>query len=83
MSQYSIILGHEGPGSSFAALQNEGLVTSVSSGPRVSGPDQTLFQLDVALTEQGEERWKEVVDLLMAHSTVAARCIRSCSSKSR
>jgi insulysin len=51
VSVLSHLLGHEGPGSSFAALQNEGLVTSVSSGPCVSGPDQTLFQLDVALTE--------------------------------
>jgi insulysin len=63
----SHLLGHEGPGSPFAALQNEGLITSLSSGSRISGPDQTLFQLDVGLTEQGEERWEEVVDLIMAH----------------
>jgi secreted Zn-dependent insulinase-like peptidase len=61
------LLGHEGPGSSFASLQNEGLITSLSAGSRVSGPDQTLFQLDVALTEQGEEQWEKVVDLLFGH----------------
>lgn len=61
------LLGHEGKGSSFASLQNEGLITSLSAGSRVSGPDQTLFQLDVALTEQGEEQWETVVDLLFAH----------------
>jgi insulysin len=61
------LLGHEGKGSSFASLQNEGLITSLSAGSRVSGPDQTLFQLDVALTEQGEDQWETVVDLLFAH----------------
>jgi insulysin len=61
------LLGHEGVGSPFASLQNEGLITSLSSGPRVSGPDQTLFQLDVALTKQGEEQWEKVVDLILAH----------------
>lgn len=60
------LLGHEGPGSPFAVLQNEGLITSLSAGPRVSGPDQTLFQLDVALTKQGEEEWETVVDLILA-----------------
>lgn len=61
------LLGHEGPGSPFAVLQNEGLITSLSSGPRVAGPDQTLFQLDIALTEKGEEEWETVVDLIFAH----------------
>ena len=39
----------------------------MSAGSRIAGPDQTLFQLDMALTEQGEERWEQVVDLIMAH----------------
>lgn len=63
----SHLLGHEGPESSFAALQNAGLLSSLSAGPRVASPDFTLFQISVGLTENGEARWKEVVDIILQH----------------
>lgn len=63
----SHLLGHEGPNSPFAVLQNAGLLSKLSAGSRVSAPDFTLFQVDVGLTEEGEERWKEVVDVLLQH----------------
>ena len=63
----SHLLGHEGPGSSFAVLQSKGLISSLSSGCRIYGPDQTLFQLSVGLTEEGEACWEEVVGVLFAH----------------
>jgi insulysin len=66
-SVLSHLLGHEGPESSFAVLQNAGLVSSLSAGPRVTAPDFTLFQIDIGLTEQGEVQWKQVVDIILQH----------------
>jgi len=63
----SHLLGHEGPGSSFSLLQTAGLLSSLSAGCRISAPDQTVFQLGLGLTEQGEKEWKMVVALLMEH----------------
>lgn len=66
-SALSHLLGHEGVGSAFAVLQNHGLLNSLSTGPRTHAPDFNLFQVDMGLTEQGEERWEEVVDLIFAY----------------
>ena len=63
----SHLLGHEGPGSAFAVLQNHGLLSSLVAGPRSSGPDFVLFQVEMNLTLEGEERWKEVADIIFAH----------------
>lgn len=41
----SHLLGHEGPGSLFATLQDRGLATSVSAGMRVGHDDFSLFQV--------------------------------------
>ena len=66
-SMLSHLLGHEGPGSAFATLQNKGLLSSLSAGPRTSGPDFTIFQVDMGLTEKGEEQWKDVVHTIFAY----------------
>jgi insulysin len=66
-SVLSHLLGHEGAGSAFAVLQNHGMLSSLSAGPRTSAPDFTLFQVDMGLTEKGEQHWKEVVDLVFAY----------------
>lgn len=63
----SHLLGHEGPGSAFAVLQNHGLLSSLVAGPRSSGPDFCLFHVEMNLTLDGEERWKEVADIIFAH----------------
>jgi len=63
----SHLLGHEGPGSSFAYLQTIGLLTSLSAGLRTTGPDFTLFQVDMSLTEQGEEQWEYVTQVIFQH----------------
>lgn len=63
----SHLLGHEGPGSSFAVLQTAGLISSLSTGTGASGPDFTLFEIDIGLTSEGEERWKEVADVIFQH----------------
>lgn len=63
----SHLLGHEGEGSAFAVLQNHGMISSLSSGARTSGPDFKLFQVDMELTEEGEQRWTEVAGLVFAY----------------
>jgi insulysin len=67
VSLLSHLLGHEGPGSSFAILQNLGWISSLSAGSRVSAPDFTLFQIDLALTLDGEQHWKDVVRVIFLH----------------
>ncbi|MGK3735053.1 MAG: insulysin [Bacillariaceae sp.] len=66
-SMLSHLLGHEGPGSAFATLQNKGLLSSLSAGPRTSGPDFTIFQVDMGLTEKGEKHWEDVVHTIFAY----------------
>ena len=63
----SHLLGHEGPHSPFAVLQNAGLLSSLSAGARVAAPDFTLFQVSVALTEAGEAQWRKVADVIFQH----------------
>ena len=69
----SHLFGHEGPGSPFAALQDKGLVTSLSAGNRVSGPDQALFKIGTTLTAEGEARWKEVVQHIFDYGSLVRR----------
>ena len=73
------LLGHEGPSSIFAHLQNEGLLTTLSAGPRMSAPDFSIFQVSINLSPTGEERWTYVVRTvldylqLLVHSLDAAK----------
>ncbi|CAB1115801.1 unnamed protein product [Ectocarpus sp. CCAP 1310/34] len=64
----SHLLGHEGPGSLYAALQDQGLANSLSSGMRTAHEDFSLFQVIVHLTREGQARWKEVAALVHAHA---------------
>jgi secreted Zn-dependent insulinase-like peptidase len=63
----SHLFGHEGRGSPFAILQDAGWISSLSSGIRVGGPDQNLFQIDMSLTEEGEEHWKDATEVIFAY----------------
>lgn len=63
----SHLFGHEGKGSPFALYQDAGWITSLSSGPRISAPDQNLFQITISLTKEGEEHWKDVVKYIFAY----------------
>ena len=66
-SVLSHLLGHEGAGSPFALLQERSWISSLSAGSRVSGPDFSIFQIDMALTEEGEKNWEKIVDVIMQH----------------
>jgi insulysin len=80
VSVMSHLLGHEGPNSSFAVLQDAGLLSSLSAGPRSSGPDFTLFQVDMGLTEKGEENWKQVVDVIFQHCRLISEATKRLSA---
>mmetsp|Transcript_31398 Transcript_31398/g.66877 ORF Transcript_31398/g.66877 Transcript_31398/m.66877 type:complete len:988 (+) Transcript_31398:765-3728(+) len=72
-SLLSHLFGHEGPGSPFAYLQDAGHITSLTAGHRISGPDQTLFQIGVNLTEEGENQWKEVAKVIFDYGRMVCR----------
>jgi len=42
-------------------LQDAELVDTLSVGPRLADSDQSLLQINISLTEKGEEQWREVV----------------------
>ena len=63
----SHILGHEGAGSAFASLQDLGLATALGTGSRMSDGNQTLFEVELTLTQEGEDRWQDVVRILFDH----------------
>ena len=66
----SHLIGHEGPGSAFALLQDRGWISSLSSGNRISASDQCLFQIQMNLTKDGEEHWKEVVNVIFEYASM-------------
>ena len=72
--------GHEGPGSIFATLQNRGLLSSLSAGPRTTAPDFMIFQVNMGLTEKGEKQWMEVVDTVFAYCRMLERTATTDSS---
>lgn len=67
ISMLSHLLGHEGPHSPFAVLQNDGLLSSLSSSTRFNGPDFSIFNVEINLTERGEENYKLVIDIILQH----------------
>jgi len=77
----SHLLGHEGKGSSFAALQDAGLVNSLSTGLRISAPDNSLLQIDVSLTERGEERWTDVASVLFDHCRLLSQTAQTAAGQ--
>jgi len=68
----SHLLGHEGPGSIFAALQDRGWVTALSAGERIGQEDVAAFQVRAALTEEGEAHWQEIGHLVYGYLRVLA-----------
>ena len=76
-SVLSHLFGHEGSGSAFATLQDKGWISSLSAGNRIGSPDQTLFQIQMSLTEEGEEHWKDVVNVIFWYSQMLQNAAES------
>jgi insulysin len=57
------LLGHEGPGSLFQILKDQGLVESLSAGSGMDTGSHALFEINMALTPEGLDRQDEIVQL--------------------
>lgn len=57
------LLGHEGPGSLFQTLKEQGLVESLSAGTGMDTGSNALFEINMALTPEGFKRQDEIVQL--------------------
>ena len=71
----SHLFGYEGKGSAFALLQDKGWISSLSAGNRISSPDQTLFQVQMNLTADGEEHWKDVVKVVFDYGNILSNAL--------
>lgn len=60
----SHVLGHEGPGSLHALLNEMDYISSLSSGPAVDTSDFSLFQISISLAPKGLENQQKVLDLI-------------------
>ncbi|GAA5316293.1 MAG: insulinase family protein [Candidatus Pelagadaptatus aseana] len=60
------LLGHEGEGSLFALLKQQGWVESLSAGGYASGRNQGVFEISMRLTADGYRNRDQVVAMTMA-----------------
>lgn len=61
------LLGHEGPGSLFDVLKQEGLVESLSAGSGMDTGNEATLELTMSLTPEGLERQDEILQLTFAY----------------
>ncbi|WP_250657718.1 insulinase family protein [Alkalimarinus coralli] len=57
----SNLIGHEGKGSLFASLKQQGLVESLSAGTGVDTGSEATFNITYRLTTKGLNEWKKIV----------------------
>ena len=77
------LLGHEGPGSCFALLQDEELVNNLSVGPRLSEADHSLLQISLSLTEKGERQWEDVIKIIFEYCHLLHEVINEAKDESK
>lgn len=58
------LLGHEGPGSLFDVLKQEGLVESLSAGTGMDTGTEASLELSMSLTPEGLERQQDILALV-------------------
>ncbi|CAF2145915.1 unnamed protein product [Rotaria magnacalcarata] len=63
-SYLSHLIGHEGDGSILSYLKKSGLAIELVSGERNSAPGFNFFTVDVELTIEGLNRWKQVIYII-------------------
>ncbi|WP_166260360.1 insulinase family protein [Marinobacter salicampi] len=62
-SYVASLLGHEGPGSLYDVLRNEGLVESLSAGTGMDTGHQSTLELSMRLTEEGLAHQDRIISL--------------------
>ena len=63
----AVCLSHKGEGSLFAHLQDKGWATAVSGGERTEFRNFVLFEMSVALTEEGLKHYQDVEAAVYAY----------------
>ena len=56
----SSLVGHEGKGSLLSALKNKNWATAIHAGPGINLQAHATFGVNIMLTEEGLEQWREV-----------------------
>lgn len=57
----SNLIGHEGKGSLFSSLKNQGLVESLSAGTGIDTGNDAMFNISFRLTQKGLANWETIV----------------------
>lgn len=63
----SHLIGHEGPGSILAHIKAKGWANGLGAGGSTLCPGSGLFSINIKLTEEGLENYKEVVKLVFQY----------------
>jgi insulysin len=66
-SYLSHLIGHEGPGSALAFLKEKGWADSLFAGACPVCPGSAFFSINIGLTEDGLEHYKEVVKIIFQY----------------
>jgi len=60
----SHLIGHESPGSLHYVLNEQGLITGLSSGAAIDASDFSLFSVSMSLTPKGMKNKEKILDLI-------------------
>lgn len=63
----SHLIGHEGPGSILAYIKSKGWANGLSAGGMPVCPGSAFFTIQIKLTEEGLEKYKELVKVLFQY----------------
>jgi len=58
------LIGHEGPGSLHAYLNQKGWITGLSAGTGIRTDDFSMFKVSLSLTDEGMENVEEIIDTI-------------------
>ncbi|KAI5302635.1 Insulinase (Peptidase M16), partial [Ascosphaera pollenicola] len=63
----SHLIGHEGPGSILSYIKEKGWAHELSAGSYTVSPGSALFMINVRLTEEGLERYHDIVRIIFEY----------------
>lgn len=64
------LLGHEGPGSILSSLKKQQWAMGISAGSGINGSNFKDFNLNISLTELGEQHLDEILDVVFGYLTL-------------
>ncbi|KAJ1492676.1 Metalloenzyme, LuxS/M16 peptidase-like protein, partial [Baffinella frigidus] len=66
-------VGHEGKGSILSLLKKKGLATDLGAGTATQSTHFSIFEISVKLTEEGLQRYEEVISLMFVYINARVR----------